>query len=501
MKMFPWKSLRQPAPPLALPALTLLLLVLTLAPARPARADLDPPPATVVVVWDDAALQAIRDTHPGPSIVARALAVVHTCIYDAWAAYDSQAVGTRYGGSLRRPAAERTEANKEKAVSFAAYRALLDLFPQASEKPLFDGTMTSLGYDPADTSLDAATPSGVGSLAATAVLRFRHTDGSNQLGDLHPGPYTDYSGYVPVNTPTQINDPNHWQPLRVSNGMGGTVDQKYITPFWGQVTPFALSSGAQFRPAQGPAPYGSARYRQQALQIIHYSALLNDQQKVIAEYWADGPKSELPPGHWCLFAQYVSARDAHTTDQDAKMFFALTNAIFDASIVAWDAKRVYDSVRPVTAIHYLFAGQPILAYAGPYQGVKVIDGADWEPYQAATVVTPPFPEFISGHSIFSRAGAEVLRLFTGSDAFGAYVTMLAGTSRVEPGAVPAHDVTLSWPTFSAAADEAGVSRRYGGIHFVDGDIISRRLGVPVADQAYAKAQTYFNGTATPPTVP
>ena len=110
-------------------------------------------------------------------------------------------------------------------------------------------------------------------------------------------------------------------------------------------------------------------------------------------------------------------------------------------------------------------------------------------------MTPPFPEYISGHSIFSSAAAEVLKRYTGSDAFGDSVTIPAGSSRVEPGLVPASNVTLSWPTFSAAADEAGVSRRYGGIHFVQGDLESRALGRKVGAQAYDLAQAYIAGTA------
>lgn len=143
------------------------------------------------------------------------------------------------------------------------------------------------------------------------------------------------------------------------------------------------------------------------------------------------------------------------------MFFALQNAIFDASIVAWHVKRLTDSVRPVTAVHFLKGGKPVRAWAGPCLGTRIIDGSQWQPYQAATVVTPPFPEYFSGHSIFSRTGAEILKAFTGSDWFGAEVTIPAGSSRVEPGAVPATDIVLSWPTFKAAADEAGISRRYG----------------------------------------
>src|SRR5437879_12113589 len=449
----------------------------------------------VVLQWSNMCLQAIRDTKPGPPMVARAIAIVHTCIYDAWAAYDSVAVGTRLGGSLRRPAAEHTLENKQQAISYAAYRALVDLFP--TEVPLFDFMMAKLGYDSADRSTDTTTPTGIGNMAAQAVIEFRHHDGSNQLGDLHPGAYSDYTGYVPVNDPDHINDPNRWQPPRFSDGHGGTVTPGFIAPQWGRVVPFALTSGSQFRPPEVPNLYPFGGYRVQAEQILHYSARLTDTQKVIAEYWADGPNSELPPGHWMLFGQFVSRRDGATLDQDVKMFFALANAVFDAGIVAWDCKRAYDYVRPVTAVHCLFAGKKVRAWAGPYRGTRVIDGAAWEPYQPVTFVTPPFPAFISGHSTFSAAGAEILKSFTGSDAFGASATVQAGSSKVEPGAVPAADVTLSWATFSDAADQAGISRRYGGIHFVQGDLQGRNGGRLVGARVWAKALTYFNGTTTP----
>jgi hypothetical protein len=475
----------------------LLLLCLAAGTARPAHAATND---TIVVQWNDATLQAIRDTHPGPPMVARDLAIVSTAMYDAWAAYDPVAVGTRLGATLRRPAAERaatdlTAARKSRAISMAAYRALVDLFPQPAEVTLFNAQMQRLGCDPADRSTDPATPSGIGNLAAQALLAFRHTDGSNQLGDLNAGAYSDYTGYTPVNTPDAILDPDRWQPLRVSDGKGGFVIQKCVAPYWGRVIPFALTAPDQFGPLFGPARFGSSEYVQQTLQILDYSANLTDEQKVIAEFWADGPSSELPPGHWCLFGEYVSRRDHHSVDDDVKLFFALSNAVFDASIAVWDAKRVYDSVRPVTAIHYLFKGRKVKAWAGPYKGTQEIDGADWQPYQAATVVTPPFQEYISGHSAFSAAGAEILKRFTGSDAFGASYTQPAGSSRVEPGTTPAKDVTLSWATFSEAADQAGISRRYGGIHFVDADLVARVIGRQVAAQAWEKALTYFNGTA------
>jgi hypothetical protein len=214
------------------------------------------------------------------------------------------------------------------------------------------------------------------------------------------------------------------------------------------------------------------------------------------EYWADGPGTELPPGHWALFAQWVSRRDSHTVDDDVKMFFALTNALLDVGIAVWDCKRAFDYVRPITAVRFLMAGQQIRAWGGPFRGTQTIPGEQWQAYQVSAVPTPAFPEFTSGHSGFSAAAAEVLRSYTGSDAFGYSVAIKAGTSRVEPGAVPASDLTLAWATFSEAADQAGISRRYGGIHFKEGDLQSRAMGRKVGAQAWIKAQTYFAGSAS-----
>lgn len=448
---------------------------------------------SLVTDWNAATLQAIRVTKPGPPMVARALAIVQTCEYDAWAAYDANAVGTRLGATLRRPADERTEANKQKAISYAAYRALLDLFP--TQKPMADSLMLSMGFDPSDTTTDPTTPAGIGNVAAAAVIEFRHHDGANQLGDLHTGAYSDYTGYAPVNTPDQIVDPNRWQPLRVSDGNGGYTIQKFVAPFWYNVVPFAMPTSAAFRP-EPPVRYPNGQYVAQAEALIHLSATLTDRTKMIAEYWADGPNSELPPGHWNLFAQFVSKRDHLSIDDDAKLFFAMGNAMLDASIAVWECKRVFDSERPITAIRFLKKGKKIRAWAGPYQGSKVIDGEDWIPYQPLTVVTPAFVEYCSGHSAFSAAGAEVLKQFTGSDAFNYSVTLPAGSSKVEPGAVPAHDLTLSWATFSDASDEAGMSRRYGGIHFEQGDLNSRVLGRKIGSACFAHAAQYWTGQAS-----
>ena len=445
-------------------------------------------------------------------MVARALAIVATCQFDAWAAYDRKAVGTMLGGSLRRPPHERTLANKKEAISFGAYRAAVDLFPAG--KASFDSLMQNLGYDPSNTSTDTTTPAGIGNVACQAVLDFRHADGANQLGD-EPGgtpgvPYSDYTGYVAENDPMDMNapfdpamvhDPNRWQPLRFIDAGGNTVTQRFTAPFWNRVVPFALTSNDQFRSMTGPATVETQLYADQAQAVLDLSAGLTDKEKSISEYWADGPTSETPPGHWHLFAQYLARRDHHGNnergvDLDVKMFFALSNAIFDAGICSWDNKRVFDSVRPITAIRTLFGGQQVLAWGGPYQGTRLIDGATWLPYQPSTFPTPPFAEYGSGHSTFSAAGAEILTLFTGSPRFGLSVVVPAGSSKVEPGLTPAANIVLTWPTFSAAANEAGLSRRYGGIHFEQGDLDAREVGRQLADQAWTKALTYFEGSAT-----
>lgn len=466
-----------------------------------------PAGANVVTQWTQTHLALIRATKPAPPMTARALGIVSTAMYDAWAAYDAQAIGTRLADGLRRPAAEQTLGNKSKAISYAAFEALLDLYP--SERTTLEARMRELGYDPTVMSSDKATPEGIGHLAAQALLVYRHGDGSNQLGNLtpldasgKPVPYADYTGYVAQNpainlgTPTALSsfaNPQAWQPLTWVNQAGATVTPAYIAPHWGKVAPFALTSGDQFRPVQ-PKVFGSAEYVAQVQEIIDLTANLTDRQKSIAEYWADGPNSELPPGHWHLFALQVAERDKHSLDEDVKMFFALSNAVFDAGIATWEAKRYYDTSRPVTAVRYLFNGKTIRGWGGPGRDNVEMDGAAWIPFQPSWFVTPPFSEYTSGHSAFSAAAAEVLKRYTGSDAFAASVTVPAHSLKADSSA-PASDVVLSWKTFTEAADEAGMSRLYGGIHFHDGDVAGRQLGRLVGAQVYAKAQGLWSGSA------
>lgn len=458
----------------------------------------------VVLRWNDALLEGVRASTIGPPAVARALAIAHTCMFDTWAAYSVDAVGTQLDSSLRRPRNERTRANRREAVSFAAYRAAVDLFP-AGTSTVFDPLMQALGYDPANVTTDVTQPAGIGNVACGAVLDFRHRDGANQLGD-EPGgqtaPYSDSTSYVPANDPMDltgefdpatVHDLDHWQPLTYLNAAGQKVTPTFLVPHWNRVTPFALKSPAQLRDPVGPARAGSQEFPQQASEVLVLSANLTDRRKMISEYWSDGPSSETPPGHWNLFAGYVSRRDDHGLNADIKMYFALNNALFDAAICAWDNKIAYDSVRPITAIRYLYQGERVMAWGGPGKGTQLIDGQAWLPYQRSTFPTPPFSEYASGHSTFSAAAAEILARFTFRDAFGMSVTFAAGSSSIEPGMTPATDVTLSWPTFSHAADQAGRSRRLGGIHFKQADLDARRAGRLVAVRVWKKVQNYIDG--------
>jgi membrane-associated phospholipid phosphatase len=263
------------------------------------------------------------------------------------------------------------------------------------------------------------------------------------------------------------------------------------------VKPFALTSATQFddHPEVAPGPnYLQSKKKLNAdlAEVVEHSADLDPRRKLIVEYWADGPESELPPGHWSLFAQFVSARDKYGIDQDVKLFFAMQNASFDAGILAWHQKRKHVGVRPITAIRYFYDGRRIKAWGGPGQPVQLIDGGKWTPYNPGSNLTPAFPGYVSGHSTFSAASAVVLRAFTGSDRFGFETTIPANFGRVEPG-VPAVPTVVRYSTFTAAVDEAGLSRLYGGIHFADDNTVGQVLGTLAGQQAWAKAQFLFDG--------
>jgi hypothetical protein len=285
-----------------------------------------------------------------------------------------------------------------------------------------------------------------------------------------------------------------------------------------------------------------------------------DWSRIISEFWADGPDSETPPGHWNTLANYVTdhpdrgplelggeGRELDLLEWEVKLYLALNGAVHDAAISAWGTKHYYDSSRPITLIRFMGGlgqssdpdgpsydpdGLPLVpglielitaestapgerhehlwrrvgeiairAWQGEPDdpateigGVGWIRAVEWMPYQASNFVTPPFPGYTSGHSTFSRAAAEVLAAFTGSDYFpggmGTFTAYRNEYLRFEEG--PTETVTLQWATYSDAADEAGLSRRHGGIHPWYDDFPGRVQGEDVGLSAFERALVFYN---------
>ncbi len=501
---------------------------------------------SIVVQWNELALAAIRQDPSRPTVITRSLFMVHTAMFDAWSAYDGTAEPVAMVDGMRRVESERTVENQTAAVAQAAYHTLVHLYPEFEKNTgSFSHMLAVQGYEPDFEVNSPMLATDVGLFAAQSVIDSRKFDGANEdndyvdmTSDFLPEPYT-ATNAPDRNLPgTAGYDPTRWQPLRVPTGvaidefsnpvivLGDPItffDQTFTTPHWGAVSPFALESGNQYRPPAPPLPgseepYIDARgnrgsndaiFQMQLDEVVVLSANLTDEHKVIAEYWADGPRSETPPGHWNALAHGISERDHHSLDQDIKFYFSLNCALFDAGIAAWEAKRHFDYVRPVSAIHHKYSGEMIEAWGGPNRGTQMILGEVWAPYQQSDFVTPPFPEYVSGHSAFSAAAAEVFTRFTGSNRYYDGETVLYHSDFNHDGVPdllgqhivpvngnlfeksPSSVIVLQWETFQDAADEAGLSRLYGGIHFAEGDLNGRILGKQVADVAYEKAKSHW----------
>jgi hypothetical protein len=469
-----------------------------------------------VEIMLEAAARDVERIGARPTILSRQMAIPVTAMFDAWAAYDDRAVGTMLGGQLRRPADERTQKNKETAIAYAMYRCCVDQYPDFKE--YLTGEMVRLGFDPANVSEDLATPVGIGNHVARVLLDYRYRDGANQLGDEQGSdgqPYSDYTMYRPVNPPDKIFDPDRWQLIPFDDGKGGTITMDFLTPHWYRVIPFGLESADQFRP--GPPPLvGDPQLLKEVDECIEFNATLTPEQKAIVEFMRDGPRSTGQSGHWLKFALVVSRRDQHDLDRDVKLFFTVANCALDTFIASWDSKRYYDSSRPWTLVRYFYKGQTIKGWAGPGKGVTNVLGDDWHPYSPSTFITPPFPGYVSGHSTISGGCAEILKLFTGSDKCGFVEPRTAG-ELTEQGFTCLQmqqldgrplaeiigeehatcEIELPIPTFTEAAEMAGISRVMGGYHIQADNVAGLKLGRDVAKYIWPEIQKYFDGTAEP----
>jgi len=445
-----------------------------------------------------------------PTIISREMHLGVTAMYDAWAAYDDKAVGTRLGGRLRRPLAERTQANKEKAIAYAMYRALVYSYPEDAK--WLAAQMRAEGHDASDTRTDPTTPQGVGNTAAAALIEYRRHDGANQHGDeagSNREPYSDYTFYVPRNPIDRIVDPDHWQQIPFVDANGKTIWPSFLTPHWYRVKPFALERSDQFRP--GPPPMiGSRELKRDVDELVAANGNLSLEQKAIVEFMRDGPRSTGQSGHWLRFAADVSRRDKHTLDQDVKLFFAIGNIVFDAFISSWETKRYYDTSRPWSLVRHYYKGQKLVGYLGSCKGVGTMPAEQWHPYSPDSFVTPPFPGYTSGHAMASGAASRMLALVTGSDRLETLVIRKAGEltephcsvsqMQAREGA-PANtlrddrEVRLKLPTFSSAAELAARSRMLGGYHIATDNNVGLKVGRQIAEYSWPKYKAYFDGTA------
>lgn len=471
--------------------------------------DYTPSAAYVLVdaMIEDAADEVVR-VGARPPILSRQMAICISAMYDAWAAYDEKALGVYTGGSLRRPASERTLEHKRKAMAYAMYRTVIDQYPHDTDHTT--EVMKRWGYDVGDRSTDVATPQGLGNKVASIVLEARHHDGANQLGDeigSDGTPYSDYTYYAPVNPVDKVIDPDRWQPLPFEDGKGGLFYPGFLCPHWYRVKSFGLASPSQFRPPP-PPKVGSPELQREIEECIEVNAKLTAAEKAQVEFMRDGPRSTGQSGHWMRFAMSVSRRDKHDIDRDAKLFMAVSNTAMDAFIVSWESKRYYDSSRPYTLIRWLYREREIEGWLGPGQGVGTIKGEDWIPYSPATFITPPFPGYTSGHATVSGACARMLELFTGSPNYGDVEMRVAGALTEEQfscaemqarhGALPealSCDVTLELPTFWGVAEMAAKSRLLGGYHIRADNEVGLQTGKQTADYLWPIIQSYHDGTA------
>jgi len=570
-------------------------------------------------MWDEALLDAIRRALPNPPLHARNLFHTSVAMWDAWAVYDQTASG--YLTTEKVVSSDPTAARRE-AISYAAYGVLTSRFRKSvgAQESLgeFDGLMESLCYPVDNGSTTGDSPAAVGNRIAMAVLAYGQTDGSNEAGGYAAPNYKPVNPPLVVKNPgTRMIDPNRWQPLQIEhmisqNGIPLTNGvQQAVGPQWGHVKGFGIpgggADGVPMDPGPPPRlgnPLTDKTFKDQAVEVIRDSSLLDPTQdtminispgargnndlgtndgsghamnpdtgkpypadlvkqgdfyRVMAEFWADGPKSETPPGHWNVLANLASDElspnlriggrgpAVDRLQWDVKLYFALNGAVHDAAVAAWGLKGFYDGTRPISMIRYMGGlgqssdpklpsynpeGLPLVpglielvtrASTAPGQrhaalaghegqiairawggnpkdpktqigGVRWILATKWVPYQLPTFVTPAFQGYISGHSAFSRAAAEVLTAFTGSEYFpggmSGYV-IKAGSLKSEKG--PTTDVRLEWATYYDAADQAGQSRLYGGIHVQADDFTGRRLGSQCGKDAWAVAQRYYAG--------
>ena len=406
--------------------------------------------ADVITDWDSAMLQAFANqgSVATPPDNTRTLAMASVAMYDAVNSIDRSY--TAYSGYYNTSGPTSAEA----AAAQAAHDVLVGIFAgNTSQIATFDNLLSSHLSSVTDAT-QRTNGVQLGQTVAAAITALRANDGA-----------TASSTY----TPQPAGTPGAWQ-LPSGSGAWGSGTGEFVKSEWCFVTPFTMTSGSQFRPSPPPA-LNSQAYVDAVAQVKSLggsnSTTRTADQTLIAKFWIDGPGTASPPGHWNQIAADISASKGLTLQQNARLFALLNMAEADAGIATWEAKRTYDMWRPVDAIQQ----------ADLVAETASLKDAAWAPL----IPTPSFPTYTSGHSGFSGAGATVLASFFGTDD----IAFTTGTTSLllPPG------TTRSFNSFSEAADEAGMSRIYGGIHFMFDNVSGLQLGADVANNVYANYLT------------
>jgi len=473
----------------------LLAAILQAAPVASAF-DMDTGNAPVEVIIPSVLPYIFSDVSPTGSdvtLVIRITTLVTNAWFDASAPYHPSAQGV-YSRLGRRPESESTtNRNINVACLYASYHVLNSLLPNRNDK--WRDMLASVGLDPDDASEDMTTPIGIGNLAGEGVVLFREDDGMNQLGDYDGSvynlePYEDYTGFVPVNTAYGLRDPSKWQPRVIAMGNGTFHVQQFVTPQYRYVTPYSFIDPNKFhtpRPfASNPrGPHGRKAYQKQVDEVLQASANLTDYQKMSAELFNNKIRAL---GFSVLFA--AQSHDLGLQDF-IHLDFMANVAAFDSGIVSWNEKTKWNSVRPFSAIRYLYGDRPVTAWGGPGMGtVTDLPASRWKEY----LNLPDHPEYPSVSTAMCEAQAQAARRFFGSDDLNWSVSAPKGSSTVEPGVTPQEDITLGpWQAWSDFAYDCGLSRLWGGLHFLSAIEASREFGPEIGELAYKFVTRHIEG--------
>ena len=422
------------------------------------------------------------------TLVLRVITLLTNGWFDAIAPYHPTAVGV--SSSLgRRPAGERTVANKNKAILHASHVVLRSVMPDDADT--WADMVRSVDLDPDDDEMSPTNPVGIGNRAGSEVVAARERDGMNQLGDeggrtYNFRPYVDYLGYEPVNSAFDLNDPGRWQPSVIRQGIGLYRSQQFATPHLRVTTPYAYPDPAAFEVAPpADSDPANAGYRRQADEVLAASAALTDAQKMTAELFDN---KILGLGFSALFA--AQSRGL-SLDEFVHYDFMTNMAGFDTAIAVWHEKHRHDAVRPFSAIAHLYGDRPVTAWGGPGKGtVTDLPASEWRSYLG----TADHPEYPSGSSAFCAAHAQASRLYFGSDELGWSFPVSQGSSRIEPGVTPAVDITLGpWETWTQLVEECGLSRKWGGVHFLSSIEAGKEIGERVGTLAHDFVRAHVAG--------